>query len=61
VSPAADVQPLVESGVGDMIPHIIFHLFESAAQDVEKMRVAVLAGDPEGLAVAAHCVKGGLP
>jgi HPt (histidine-containing phosphotransfer) domain-containing protein len=41
-----------------MIPYIISIFLESAAQDVEKMRVAVLAGDPEGLAVAAHSLKG---
>jgi hypothetical protein len=40
-----------------MITRIISIFLESAAQDVEKMRVAVLAGDPEGLAVAAYSLK----
>jgi histidine phosphotransfer protein HptB len=41
-----------------MIPHIISVFFESATQDVEKMRIAVLSGDAPGLAVAAHSLKG---
>jgi histidine phosphotransfer protein HptB len=57
-SPATDLRLLVESGVGEMIPHIISIFLESATQDVEKMRIAVLAGDAQGLATAAHSLKG---
>jgi histidine phosphotransfer protein HptB len=58
VLPATDLRSLIESGVGEMIPHIISIFLESATQDVEKMRTAVLAGDVQGLAVAAHSLKG---
>jgi histidine phosphotransfer protein HptB len=58
VSPATDLRLLVESGVGEMIPQIISTFLESATQDVEKMRTAVLAGDAQGLAAAAHSLKG---
>ena len=58
VLPATDFRSLVESGVGEMIPHIISIFLESATQDVEKMRAAVLTGDAQGLAVAAHSLKG---
>jgi HPt (histidine-containing phosphotransfer) domain-containing protein len=58
VLPAIDLRSLVESGVGEMIPHIIFVFIESATQDLEKMRTAVLSGDAPGLAVAAHSLKG---
>src|SRR6202451_4232445 len=58
VLPAIDLRSLVESGVGEMIPHIISIFLESATQDLEKMRRAVLAGDAQGLAVAAHSLKG---
>jgi histidine phosphotransfer protein HptB len=57
-SPATDLRSLVESGVGEMIPHIISIFLESATEDLEKMRTAVLAGDAQGLAVAAHSLKG---
>jgi HPt (histidine-containing phosphotransfer) domain-containing protein len=58
VSPATDLRSLVESGVGEMIPHIISIFLESATEDLEKMRTAVLAGDAPGLAIAAHSLKG---
>jgi histidine phosphotransfer protein HptB len=58
VLPAIDLRSLVESGVGEMIPHIISVFIESATQDLEKMRTAVLSGDAPGLAVAAHSLKG---
>jgi histidine phosphotransfer protein HptB len=57
-SPATDLRSLVESGVGEMIPHIISIFIESAPQDIDRMRTAVLAGDPQALAVAAHSLKG---
>jgi histidine phosphotransfer protein HptB len=56
--PATDLRSLVESGVEEMIPHIISIFLESATEDVEKMRTAVLAGDGPALAVAAHSLKG---
>jgi hypothetical protein len=49
VLPATDLRSLVESGVGEMIPHIISIFLESAAEDVEKMRTAVLADDAQRL------------
>src|ERR1700722_10805369 len=58
VLPATDLRSLVESGVGEMIPHIIGVFLESATQDLERMRTAVLACDPQALAVAAHSLKG---
>ncbi len=58
VLPATDLRSLVESGVGEMIPHIISIFLESATQDVEKMRMAIRAGDAQGLALAAHSLKG---
>jgi histidine phosphotransfer protein HptB len=58
VLPAIDLRSLVESGVGEMIPHIISIFLESATQDLERMRRAVLASDAQGLAVAAHSLKG---
>jgi HPt (histidine-containing phosphotransfer) domain-containing protein len=57
-SPATDLRSLVESGVGEMIPHIICVFLESATQDLERMRKAVLAADPQVLAMAAHSLKG---
>jgi HPt (histidine-containing phosphotransfer) domain-containing protein len=58
LSPTTDLRSLVESGVGEMIPHIIGVFLESATQDLERMRTAVLACDPQALAVAAHSLKG---
>jgi HPt (histidine-containing phosphotransfer) domain-containing protein len=58
VLPATNLQSLIESGVGEMIPHIISIFLKSATEDVEKMRMAVLAGDAQELAVAAHSLKG---
>jgi HPt (histidine-containing phosphotransfer) domain-containing protein len=57
-SPATNLRSLIESGVGEMIPHIISIFLESATEDVEKMRTAVLAGNAQGLAAAAHSLKG---
>jgi HPt (histidine-containing phosphotransfer) domain-containing protein len=58
VLPATDLRSLVESGIDEMIPHIISIFLESATQDLEKMRTAVLASDVQGLAMAAHSLKG---
>jgi histidine phosphotransfer protein HptB len=58
LSPATDLRSLVESGVGEMIPHIIGVFLESATQDLERMRTAVLACDPQAVAMAAHSLKG---
>jgi HPt (histidine-containing phosphotransfer) domain-containing protein len=58
VLPATNLRSLIESGVEEMIPHIISIFLESATEDLEKMRTAVLAGDALGLAAAAHSLKG---
>jgi len=58
VLPATDLRSLVESGVGEMIPHLISIFLESATEDIEKMRAAILGGDAPGLAAAAHSLKG---
>jgi two-component system sensor histidine kinase/response regulator len=57
VSPATDLRPLVESGLGDMVPELISVFLNSALRDIEKMRLA--AGKNANLLVgAAHSLKG---
>jgi CheY-like chemotaxis protein/HPt (histidine-containing phosphotransfer) domain-containing protein len=56
--PATDLRLLVDSGIGDMVPQIIPIFLESAAGDIEKMRIALEARDTDGLAGAAHSLKG---
>ena len=41
-----------------MIPQLISIFLESAAQDIEKMRIAICASDATALASAAHSLKG---
>ena len=40
-----------------MIPQLISIFLESAAQDIEKMRIAICASDATALASAAHSLK----
>ena len=56
--PATNLQLLVDSGIGDMVPQIISIFLESAPGDIEKMRIALEAKDTDGLAGAAHSLKG---
>jgi two-component system, sensor histidine kinase and response regulator len=56
--PATDLQSLLDSGVGDMIPQLVSIFLESAPHDIEKMRIALWAKDADGLAGAAHSLKG---
>jgi HPt (histidine-containing phosphotransfer) domain-containing protein len=56
--PATDLQLLIDSGIEEMIPNLISIFLESAAQDIEKMRIAIHAQDAAALASAAHSLKG---
>ena len=56
--PATNLQLLVDSGIGDMVPRIVSIFLESAPGDIEKMRIALKAKDTDGLAGAAHSLKG---
>jgi two-component system, sensor histidine kinase and response regulator len=56
--PATNLQLLVDSGLGDMVPQLIPIFLESAPPDIEKMRIALGAKDADGLAGAAHSLKG---
>jgi CheY-like chemotaxis protein len=56
--PATDLRLLVDSGIGDMVPQLISVFLESAPRDIEKMRLALGAKDPDGLGGAAHSLKG---
>jgi len=56
--PATNLRLLVDSGIGDMVPQIISIFLESAPGDMEKMRIALEAKDTDGLAGAAHSLKG---
>jgi two-component system, sensor histidine kinase and response regulator len=56
--PATDLRLLVDSGIGDMVPQLISVFLESAPRDIEKMRIALGAKDPDKLAGAAHSLKG---
>jgi HPt (histidine-containing phosphotransfer) domain-containing protein len=56
--PATDLRLLVDSGIGDMVPQLISVFLESAPRDIERMRIALAAKDPDRLAGAAHSLKG---
>jgi CheY-like chemotaxis protein/HPt (histidine-containing phosphotransfer) domain-containing protein len=56
--PATDLRFLVDSGIGDMVSQIVSIFLESAPHDIEKMRNALGVKDPDGLAAAAHSLKG---
>jgi two-component system, sensor histidine kinase and response regulator len=55
---STDLQSLVDSGVGDLVPQLISFFLESAPRDIEKIRVAMSAKDADGLAAAAQNLKG---
>lgn len=56
--PATDLQLLIDSGIEEMIPNLISVFLESAAQDIEKMRIAIRVQDAAALANAAHSLRG---
>jgi two-component system sensor histidine kinase/response regulator len=56
--PATDLRLLSDSGLGDMVPQLISIFLESAPLDIEKMQIALGAKDADGLAGAAHGLKG---
>jgi two-component system sensor histidine kinase/response regulator len=55
---AIDLQPLINSGMGDIIPRLIEIFLETAPRDLEKASAAVCSSHATDLEEAAHKLKG---
>jgi len=55
---AIDLRPLIDSGMGDIIPRLIEIFLETAPRDLEKARGAARSSQATDLAEAAHKLKG---
>jgi two-component system, sensor histidine kinase and response regulator len=55
---AIDLQPLINSGMGDIIPRLIEIFLETAPRDLEKASAAVCSSQATDLEEAAHKLKG---
>jgi CheY-like chemotaxis protein/HPt (histidine-containing phosphotransfer) domain-containing protein len=55
---ATDLQPLIDSGMGDIIPRLIEIFLETAPRDVEKLKAALRNSHVADLEDAAHRLKG---
>jgi len=58
LSPATDLQPLINSGMGDIIPRLIEIFLETAPRDIEKAGGALRSSQATDLEDAAHKLKG---
>jgi CheY-like chemotaxis protein/HPt (histidine-containing phosphotransfer) domain-containing protein len=58
LSPATDLQPLINSGMGDIIPRLIEIFLETAPRDIEKAGGALRNSRASDLEDAAHKLKG---
>jgi CheY-like chemotaxis protein len=58
IPPATNLQSLLDSGIGDLVPQLISIFLESAPLDIQKASIALRDADPAGLANAAHSLKG---
>jgi two-component system, sensor histidine kinase and response regulator len=56
--PATDLQPLINSGMGDIIPRLIEIFLETAPRDIEKAVAALRSSQATDLEEAAHKLKG---
>ena len=56
--PATNLRFLVDSGLADMVPELISVFLESAPLEIKKMEGSYAAGDANGVANAAHSLKG---
>ena len=55
---ATDLQPLIESGMGDILPQLIEIFLETAPRTIETARKALSDSRAKELAQAAHCLSG---
>jgi two-component system, sensor histidine kinase and response regulator len=55
---ATDLQPLINSGMGDIIPRLIEIFLETAPRDIEKAGGALRSSQAADLEDAAHKLKG---
>jgi CheY-like chemotaxis protein len=58
LSPAIDLRPLIDSGMGDIIPRLIEIFLETAPHDIEKAGAALRSSQGADLEDAAHRLKG---
>jgi two-component system, sensor histidine kinase and response regulator len=56
--PATDLQPLINSGMGDIIPRLVEIFLDTAPHDIEKAVAALRSSQATDLEEAAHKLKG---
>jgi two-component system, sensor histidine kinase and response regulator len=56
--PAIDLQPLINAGMGDIVPQLIEIFLQTAPRDIEKAAAALRNSDATDLENAAHKLKG---